>query len=173
MNLDDAREIFEREVLASRPDCSLVESASREYPRCFIFFYQNKKFIETGRFEDISVGNGPVLISRESGEVFETGSGFSVDHYLKAFDACGDPYGAPTDKVKILACNPTVDKIRAIRLVKEKSGLGLSEAKAAIDNVLSGKTSFFIARNKKCAEEAITALKDCGFESVQVWSSQC
>jgi hypothetical protein len=172
MNLYDAKKIFERKVLASRPDCALMENASREYPCCFIFFYQSKKFIETGRFEDISVGSGPVLISRESGEVFETGSGFSVDHYVKAFDACGDPYGTPTDKVKILACNPTVDKIRAIRLVKEKSGLGLSQAKAVIDNVLARKISFFIARNRKCAEEAVIALKDCGFESVQLWSSQ-
>lgn len=100
------------------------------------FSTKNQKFIEAARFENISVGNGPVLISRESGEVFETGLGFSVDRYLKAFDACGDPYGTPTDKVRILACYPTVDKICAIRLVKEKSGLGLSQAKAAIDNVL-------------------------------------
>lgn len=171
MTLDEAREIFERTVLASNPDCALVEGATCEFPGCFAFFYQSKKFIETGDFAEFFVGQGPVLISRADGRVFETGSAFSLDHYVAAFEACGDPFGVPTDKVRIFGWNPGASKVRAIRLVKETSEMGLSQAKAVIDNVLSNNESFFTARTVEYAEQAVVGLQENGFDSVQLWSN--
>ncbi len=173
MNLDQAREIFESNVLALNPDCALVEGETHEYPRCFVFFYQSKKFVETGDFAEMLVGHGPVLVSREDGRVFETGSAFSVCHYVEAFEACGDPFGKPTEKVKIFAWNPGANKVRATQLVREKSEMGLSQAKAVIDNVLSNEESFFAAKTVEYAEQAVVALKENGFDSVQLWSNQC
>jgi len=173
VNLDQAREIFEDSILASNADFALVDVATREYPRCFVFFYQSKKFIETGDFGLMLVGQGPVLVSREDGRVFETGSAFSTCHYVKAFEACGDPFGQPTEKVKIFSWNPEANKVRAIQLVKEKSEMGLLQAKAVIDNVQANGESFFTARTVEYAERAVVALKESGFDSVQLWSNQC
>jgi ribosomal protein L7/L12 len=173
VNLDQAREIFERDVLASNSDCAIVEGATREYPRCFVFIYQSKKFVETGDFSEMLVGHGPVLISREDGRVFETGSAFPMCHYVKAFEACGDPFGTPTEKVKIFAWSSGANKVRATQMVKEKSEMGLSQAKAVIDNALSNKESFFTARTVEHAEQAVVALRESGIDSVQLWSNQC
>lgn len=172
MNLDQARRIFERNVSASNPDCALVEGATREFPRCFVFIYQSKKFVETGDCSDVLVGHGPVLISRVDGRVFETGSAFSVCHYVNAFEACGDPFGKPTDKVKIFGWNPGANKVRAIQLVKQKSEMSLSQAKAVIDHALLNEESFFTARTVEYAEEAVLELKENGFNSVQLWSNR-
>ena len=51
--------------------------------------------------------------------------------------------------------------------------MGLSQAKAVIDNVLSNEESFFTARTVEYAEQAVVALKENGFDSVQLWSNQC
>ena len=173
MNLNQAKEIFENNILASKSDCGLVEGATLEYPRCFVFFYQSKKFIETGDFGEMLVGQGPVLVSREDGRFFETGSAFSVCHYVKAFEACGDPFGKPTRTVKIFSWNLGANKVCAIQLVKEKSGIGLLQAKAMIDNAQSNRESFFTARTVEHAEQLVVALKESGFDSVQLWSNQC
>jgi hypothetical protein len=173
VTLDQAREIFERTVLASNADCVLVEGATCEFASCFAFFYQSKKFVETGDFSQILVGHGPVLISRVDGSVFETGSRFPLCHYVKAFEACGDPFGEPTAKVKICGWNPGFNKVRAIQLVKARSGMGLSQAKSVVDNALSDRESFFTVRTVEDAEHAVVGLKENGFHSVQLWSNQC
>lgn len=173
MNLDEARKIFERDVLASNADCGTVEAATQEFPRCFAFFYQSKKFLETGRFSEVLIGQGPVLISREDGRVFETGSAFSVEHYVEAFEASGDPFGVPTATVKIVSWNEGAAKVAATKLIKTKSGLGLSEAKAVVDNALSNKISAFTAGTVQDAKEAVLKLKEYGFVSTQLWLKKC
>lgn len=173
MNLDQAREIFENSVLALNSDCVIVEGATREYSRCFVFFYQSKKFIETGDVRAMLGGNGPVFVNREDGRVFETGSAFPVCHYVKAFETCGDPLGQLTEKVKIYSLNPGANRARAIQSVKEKSEMGLSQAKAVIDNVQANGESYFTALTVEYAEQAVVALKESGFDSVQLWSNQC
>ena len=114
MNLDQARAIFERNVLAPNSDRVLVEGATREYSRCFVFIYQSKKFVETGDFSEMLAGHGPVLVSREDGRVFETGSAFSVSHYVQAFEACGDPSGKPTETVKSLIKHNPVKAVEEV-----------------------------------------------------------
>lgn len=172
MNVDEAREIFEREVLATKPDCDILEGKTREYPSCFVFFYQSKKFIETGNFADLLVGQGPVLISREGGKVFETGSAFSLSHYVDTFEACGDPFGKPTEKVKIVGWHPGANKVRATQLVKEKSGMGLQQSKAVIDKALEGGEPVFKAVTVEDAGQAVVELNKNGFNTVQLWSNQ-
>jgi hypothetical protein len=173
MNLAQAREIFERDVMASMPECAVVEGATREFPQCFVFVHQGTKFVETGDVSGMFVGHGPVLISREDGKVFKTGSCFPTEHYVKAFEACGDPYGVPANKVKILGWHPAADKVMAIKVVREKSEMGLSEAKAVVDSALSNAESSFTARTVGDAAQAVAELRASGFHSVQLWSNQC
>lgn len=173
MNLHEARAIFERDVLASKLDCDILEGETREYPGCFVFFYQSKKFLETGDSADILVGHGPVLIGRDNGRVFETGSAFSTAHYVATFEACGDPFSKLTEKVKIVSWNRGTDKVSATQLVKEMSGMGLLQSKAVIDKALAKEESVFSARTVEGAELAVVALSKKGFDAVQLWSNQC
>lgn len=173
MNLEEARKVFDKDVMASKPDCVVVEGATREYPHCFVFAYQSKKFVETGDVAAMLVGHGPILVSRHDGKVFETGSAFSVEHYVKNFEACGDPFGEPTERVKITGWREGANKVEATRLVKSKTGMGLAQAKAVIDNALLNKESLLIACAVEEAEELVAGLDTCGFNATQLWNNQC
>ncbi|ODS23023.1 hypothetical protein AB835_11075 [Candidatus Endobugula sertula] len=172
MKLSEARKIVEREILSSQPECAIIESATLEYSSCFVFYYQSKKFIETENFDEMLVGQGPVFVSRDNGEVYETGSAYSTEHYLKAFELCGNPYGQPTNKVKIVGWNEGANKVQATKLIKAVSGLGLSHAKAIVDTVLSNKESLFEVNTTEDVESVVTKLNEYGFISKQLWSNQ-
>jgi ribosomal protein L7/L12 len=173
MNIDEARRRVEKEVLSSKSDCALVEANTLEYPHCFVFIYQSKKYIETGDFHSMLVGHGPVLVARSDGSVFETGSAFPVEHYVETLKACGDPYGELTENVKISGWRKGANKVEATKLIRSKSDLGLARAKAVIDDVLDNKESVFSVGTVKDAEETVMALNKLGFNSVQLWSNQC
>ncbi|MES9946691.1 MAG: YrhB domain-containing protein [Candidatus Thiodiazotropha sp.] len=173
MNLDDARNRVEKEVLSSKPDCALVEGNTREYPHCFAFFYQSKKYIETGDFRYMLVGHGSVLVARDNGRVFETGSAFPLDHYIEALEVCGDPYGEPTIKVKVTGWHEGANKVEATKLIKRKAGIGLAQAKKVIDKALKNEESIISFKTAEEAEEVVMSLDNLGFHSTQLWSNQC
>jgi hypothetical protein len=41
---------------------------------------------------DALLGNVPLLVSREDGQLFELGSAHPVENYIEAFRATGDPF---------------------------------------------------------------------------------
>lgn len=55
--------------------------------RCFVFFYESSRHLESNRFEDRLVGNGPILVSRESGEVQQLGTAKPVEAYIEEFES--------------------------------------------------------------------------------------
>jgi ribosomal protein L7/L12 len=173
MNVEEAINKVEQLILASKPDCTLIENSTLEYPHCFVFFYQSKKYVETGDPRAMLVGHGPVLVSRKNGRVFETGSVYPAEQYVEALEACGDPYGEQTDNVKITGWHEGANKVEAIKLVNSKSGVGLAQAKSIVDCVLENKESVFSAGTAKDAEKAVDLLKKLGFKSTQLWSNQC
>ena len=173
MNIAEAKEIVEREVISSNPDCALLEESTSEFLSCFVFYYQSKKYIESGKFEEQYVGQGPVIVCKNTGKVFETGSAYSTEHYVSAFEKCGDPFGEPTNRVKITGWNEGANKVQATKLVKAISGSNLSEAKKVIDSALLNAEPSFIANTDQMASEAVVKLKGYGFDSKQLWSNQC
>ena len=47
-----------------------------ERPIGWLFFYQSKKFVETGDLKDALFGTGGVLINRKDGSIIEFGTSF-------------------------------------------------------------------------------------------------
>ena len=47
----------------------VVEKSTIEKPFGWVFFYNSKKFIETGEFCYRLAGNGPVIVNKEDGSV--------------------------------------------------------------------------------------------------------
>jgi hypothetical protein len=46
---------------------AIVESHTIEKPYGWIFFYQSKKFLETGLNQDKLAGNGPIIVNKYDG----------------------------------------------------------------------------------------------------------
>ena len=55
----------------------------------WIFFYNSRRFIEDGQFVDQLVGNAPIIVRRDTGEVLVTGTAEPVEHYVAQLHAEG------------------------------------------------------------------------------------
>jgi hypothetical protein len=55
--------------------------------RCFVFFYESSRHLESNRFEDRLVGNGPIFVSRMNGEVRQLGTAKPVETYIAEFES--------------------------------------------------------------------------------------
>ena len=65
---------------------AVVEGSTIEKPWGWIFFYQSKKYLETGLFMHRLAGNGPVFVNKETGEMDFFGSVPSLDVLLTDYE---------------------------------------------------------------------------------------
>jgi Immunity protein 35 len=62
------------------------EESTIEKPWGWIFFYQSKKYLETGIFTHRLAGNGPVFVNKETGEMHFFGGVPSLDVILADYE---------------------------------------------------------------------------------------
>ncbi len=56
----------------------------------WVFFYNSRRYLETGDIMFAFAGNGPVVVERKDGTVTELGSGRSVEDELRDFEIARD-----------------------------------------------------------------------------------
>lgn len=71
----------------------IIESETIEKEWGWVFFYSSKKFIETNDFRYAVAGNAPYIVLRKNGRILDTGTAYSIDHYIKRFEETGNPNG--------------------------------------------------------------------------------
>lgn len=64
-------------------ECAILDSATIEKTWGFVFFYQSKKYVETGDFVHMLCGNAPLVVLKTSGDIYETGTAEPIEHYLR------------------------------------------------------------------------------------------
>jgi len=79
-------------------ELALIESATRELPYGFAFFYQSRAFVETGDVTSAIGGNGPLVVLH-SGVVEPLGSHAPADVVLEEFASTLPPI-TPTGDLK-------------------------------------------------------------------------
>lgn len=69
------------------PDVELVLLTEKTIERSFgwVFFYDSKRYVQTGEFRDAVLGNAPIVVTKHDGRVHETGTAHPVEHYLQKF----------------------------------------------------------------------------------------
>ncbi|MBU2984911.1 hypothetical protein KO528_06100 [Saccharophagus degradans] len=173
MNYKEAKEIVEKDVIEKLDGFSIVEESTIEFSSCFAFYYQNDTYSKTRHVMDMSVGAGAVLVSKESGEVFETGSAYSTEYYVSVFESCGDPFGEVTSTISVYGWEFGANKVAATKLIKAESGLNLRESKLIVDAVLNNESRSFTTESSEKAIEVANKLRNYGFRCKQLWSNQC
>jgi len=79
---------------------AIVESHTIEKPYGWIFFYQSKKFLETGLDRDKLAGNGPIIVNKYEGTIEFLGSATTwelVSEYESKFLADHKNLGTPSE----------------------------------------------------------------------------
>ncbi|SIR92011.1 Immunity protein 35 [Micromonospora avicenniae] len=67
---------------------SLAIMNVEERQACWIVYYQSARYIETGSFLDSLVGNGPILVDRQTGRRHQTGTAQPIDYYVAGRHTC-------------------------------------------------------------------------------------
>jgi hypothetical protein len=70
----EALELVSNHLDGKSSDYVVVDESTIEKPFGWIFFYQSKKFLETGIFMHRLAGNGPVFVNKVTGEINFFGS---------------------------------------------------------------------------------------------------
>lgn len=85
-----AQDLAEQHVAAFResvPDLVLMPESTIERPFGWVFFYDSRRYIETGDSSLAVCGNAPVIVNRHTGELWVTGTAHPVERYIEEYEA--------------------------------------------------------------------------------------
>ena len=90
VNHDDARaavihQLCRRSV-GGPEGIAIIDSETVEKPYGWIFFYNSRRYVESGELVYALVGQGPVVVVAETGEVIELGSAYAADVAIKQLE---------------------------------------------------------------------------------------
>lgn len=63
----------------------LINTETIEKEFGWIFFYNSKKYIETGEFRYMLAGNAPIIVNKKDGSLYETGTSQPIDCYVTEY----------------------------------------------------------------------------------------
>jgi hypothetical protein len=91
INLTEAKNIV-RTYLQKREreageSLEIVEAETIERPFGWVFFYNSRNYLKTKKFEDMLLGNAPLIVDRETGQLHVTGTAESIEHYISEYEA--------------------------------------------------------------------------------------
>ncbi len=172
LDLNKAKEIAEdltRQLnVTNDPKVGLLLDKSIESEFCYIFFYQSTKYIQSNNPLDMIVGHGPILVDKRNGVLVQTGSAHSTEYYVKNYEERGDPFKEPSLQVLLSEWRQGANAVKAIKLVRRHSNLGLGGAKHIIDSCLSGTEMTVSAKDTQAADALVIDLKSAGFVSKRI-----
>lgn len=64
----------------------IVENLTMERQFGWIFFYDSKKYLETGNINDAIAGNGPIFVNKHDGKIEFYGSRKSIEEYILEYE---------------------------------------------------------------------------------------
>ena len=65
----------------------LVVTETREIPEGWVFFYNSRRYLESGDIRDSVAGNAPLIVDRDDGTVHTTGTARDIDYYIGQYRA--------------------------------------------------------------------------------------
>jgi Immunity protein 35 len=64
----------------------ILENNTIEKSYGWIFFYQTRKWVETRKTRDGLIGNGPILIDKNTAKIVQFGSSGSLDYWCELYE---------------------------------------------------------------------------------------
>lgn len=95
-----------------------------------------------------------------------------MEHWIKVFEACGDPFATLTRYIKISNTQNADPKAAMRCLRKFINCMPLVTAKAHIDKAFTGGEVIIELDSETLVDEVINQLEQCGFLAAQLWSNQ-
>jgi CheY-like chemotaxis protein len=80
-----ALELIHSELFDTDEDLVIIDEATIKKWYGWIFFYDTRKFLETGAFGDRMFGNAPIIVEKSDGEATFTGTALPLSHYTRRY----------------------------------------------------------------------------------------
>lgn len=64
----------------------LADSETIERSFGWVFFYNSKDYLETGKFSSMLAGNAPFIVDRNNGDIHETGTEKPIEDYIYDYE---------------------------------------------------------------------------------------
>lgn len=71
----------------------ILEESTIEKDWGWVFFHTSKKWHETRDINYAIAGNSPIIVDKESGQLFPTGTAHPIEYYIKNYEETGSPQG--------------------------------------------------------------------------------
>ncbi len=165
-SLEDAKAIVQRylDTLSEAPDEPPLALTGHvcEYPFGWAFGYNARRHVESGRREDVLVGQGPLLFDKRTGAIIPTGSAQSESISAENYARYGAPYVELGSDVELAPARPDIDRRAAMRAIQAATGLGLQAARSAVDACLAGHGARVTCTSDAAAEALVDRLAEVG-----------
>lgn len=93
-NKSEARNEVLAHIKAMENDYIVLDDETIEGDFGWVFFYDSRKFHETGELTYAIAGNSPLIYERETGNIISTGTAYSLEKYLSSYLKTGDPHAS-------------------------------------------------------------------------------
>ena len=70
----------------------ILDDATIEKSWGWVFFQTSKKWHETNDIEYAIAGNAPIIVEKDTGKLFFTGTAYPMEHYIQNYEKSGDPH---------------------------------------------------------------------------------
>jgi hypothetical protein len=90
---EQAKSLVEREINAPDPTDTkkiklvILDNETIEKKWGWVFFYNTEDYLKTGDIYEALVGNAPYIVNRYTGELFETGTAYDIEEYIKEYES--------------------------------------------------------------------------------------
>lgn len=129
----------------------------------WVFFYTSRLWHETGDIGYAIAGNAPFIVERDSGRVLALGTAGSLKHYLDRYERYGDPHFEPGPEICLATCSGPIDRIAAIKLLRDHSGVGFQSAGQIVEDCITGRRPCVRAHDVATADQLARDLESIGF----------
>ncbi|QIF03529.1 YrhB domain-containing protein [Roseimicrobium sp. ORNL1] len=143
----------------------IIDSATASFDFGWVFCYQNREYLETGRVGSAYAGNAPLLVDRHTGQLHETGTHSRLEYFVSNYQLTGDPHREPVWHLSFTLHAPSPDIPAAVRLFRDRMAISLAEAKRTVDALLTGESRSFGIGTREQAEEVRVCFAHVGFPS--------
>ncbi|WP_337660104.1 YrhB domain-containing protein [Anderseniella sp. Alg231-50] len=130
----------------------------------WIFGYQSAAYLSSGKFEDMLVGNAPLLVEKSTGNLICLGTAYPTEFYVENYLLTGDPHRGAGPSLTLDGWREGVQKVEATKVIKVGANMGLKEAKSVVDQCLDGSRPNVRCEDVASADVLATRLNELGFD---------
>lgn len=112
-------------------------------------------------------GNGPVIVDKNTGDLFPTGTVYSLADYVNNFKETGDPHRRLGLAVTLNGVHCDEHRIEIVKTIRKLANLSLGAAKKLLEDCLDGMRPTVKLESNVIASELTRRLRDLGMSVTQ------